>query len=161
MLQVDMANGYIARSSATAKAAIPQLAHDLPTTGYIMPGFKHTILGIIPIYDAGCKVTFSDQDVTVFAPNGRAILTGWREYAGAKLWRFVLTPHDNQLTPTQLKTQKATMSAFSAYDLPIVESLVHYLHAAVGFPIKYTWLDAIKSGNYTTWPGLTFSNAAK
>jgi hypothetical protein len=23
-----------------------------------------------------------------------------------------------------------------------------------GFPVKETWIDAIKAGNYTTWPGL-------
>ena len=38
---------------------------------------------------------------------------------------------------------------------------MRYLHAAAGFPVKDTWLRAIKSGNYATWPGLTYNNAAK
>ena len=103
------ANGHIARSSATAEAATPQLAHNFSTMGYVMPNFKYTILGIDPIYDAGCKAAFSAQDVEFFAPNGRDILKGWREYAGAKLWRFAFIPHYNQLPLTQWDTQKSMM----------------------------------------------------
>ena len=75
-VHMGTANGRIARSSATSKASIPQIAHDFPNTGYVMTNFKHTLVGIVFICDAGCKVTFYDQDVTVFAPNSRAILTG-------------------------------------------------------------------------------------
>ena len=53
------------------------------------------------------------------------------------------------------------MSTFSAYNLPSMEALVHYLHSAYGFPFKSTWLAAIKAGNYAKWLGLTFSNASK
>ena len=49
----------------------------------------------------------------------------------------------------------------SAYDLPRVESLVQYMHAAAGFPVKSTWIKAIKKGNFATWPELTYSNAEK
>ena len=40
-------------------------------------------------------------------------------------------------------------------------ALVHYLHATAGFPVKSTWLGAIKAGNYSYWPGLTYTNASK
>ena len=52
-VHVGTANGHMDRSSATAEAATPQLAHDFPTTGYIMNYFKHTLVDIGPIYDAG------------------------------------------------------------------------------------------------------------
>ena len=42
-----------------------------------------------------------------------------------------------------------------------MEALVHYMHAAAGFPVKSTWLKSIKHGNYNSWPGLTYKNAAK
>jgi hypothetical protein len=32
---------------------------------------------------------------------------------------------------------------------------VCYLHEAAGFPVQETLIDAIKAGNYTTWPGIT------
>ena len=39
-------------------------------------------------------------------------------------------------------------------------ALVRYLHATTGFPVKSTWLGAIKAGNYSSWPGLTYDNAS-
>ena len=54
---------------------------------------------------------------------------------------------------------QATLKAYSAYDLPSMEALVRYFRAAAGFPVRATWLDAIKAVNYRTWPGLTLANA--
>ena len=48
-----------------------------------------------------------------------------------------------------------------AYDLPNVPALVAYLHATAGFPVKSTWLEAVKRGAYTSWPGLTYELAAR
>ena len=31
----------------------------------------------------------------------------------------------------------------------------------MGFPVKSTWLDTIKAGNFASWPGLKYQNAAK
>ena len=42
-----------------------------------------------------------------------------------------------------------------------MEALVKYFHAAAGFPVKDTWLRAIKNNNYGSWPGLTYENARK
>jgi hypothetical protein len=46
-------------------------------------------------------------------------------------------------------------------DLPSIGALVGFYHACLGFPVKQTWLDAIKAGNSDTFEGLTYSNAAK
>ena len=51
--------------------------------------------------------------------------------------------------------------AYSAYDLPSIEALVLYIHAASGFPVNSTWLKEIKKVNFETWPGLTYTNASK
>jgi hypothetical protein len=40
------------------------------------------------------------------------------------------------------------------YNIPSTKESIRYLHAAAGFPVKESWKDAIKAGNYTTWPGL-------
>ena len=48
-----------------------------------------------------------------------------------------------------------------AYDLPNTPALIVYLHATAGYPVKSTWLQAIKRGAYATWPGLTYALAAK
>ena len=61
-------------------------------------------------------------------------------------------------TPT-LEEDLPTLTANNAYDMPSVKSLVRFLHAAAIFPVKLTWLAAIRSGKYATWPGLTYKNA--
>ena len=43
---------------------------------------------------------------------------------------------------------KVSLAAFSVYDLPSVEALVRYFHAAAGHTIRDTWPKAIKAGNY-------------
>ena len=43
--------------------------------------------------------------------------------------------------------------------MPSVKALVRFLHAADGFPVKSTWLAAIRAGNYGMWQGLTYKNA--
>ena len=35
------------------------------------------------------------------------------------------------------------------------------MHAAAGFPVRSIWLKTIKKGNFNSWPGLTYNNAAK
>ena len=45
-------------------------------------------------------------------------------------------------------------AAANVYSLPSIPQAIKYLHAAVGFPAKDTWVKAIKSGNYGSWPGL-------
>ena len=57
--------------------------------------------------------------------------------------------------------KQATIEGFSAYDLPSVEALVVYFCAAAGYPVRDTWLKAIKAGNYESWPVLTYINATK
>ena len=56
---------------------------------------------------------------------------------------------------------RTTLEAYSAYDLPSVESLIRYFHAAAGYPVRSTWLKAISAGNYSSWSGLTLANATK
>jgi hypothetical protein len=49
----------------------------------------------------------------------------------------------------------------NVYDLPSVNQMIKYLHAAAGYPVKDTWVKAINAGNYITWPGLTATAVRK
>ena len=55
--------------------------------------------------------------------------------------------------------QETTRDVFSVYDLPSVESLIIYFHAATGYPVRSTWLRAIKAGNFAAFPCLALANA--
>jgi hypothetical protein len=117
-----------------------------------MPSFKHTLFGVGPLCDNGCRVLFDSASVTIFDKTDDSILLqGWREPTGAKLWRFSLLPDNNASHHVSLPTPNDTPSALNATDLPSIGALVHYLHAAAGFPVKSTWLAAIKAGNYASW----------
>ena len=128
--------------SATATLPIPQLAEYFPTAGYIIPSFTNTLVGVGPICNADCTVLFTKQDVTVFSPGGNPILTGWREKELSRLWCFALKTTKELLLHHTTKRQ-TTLSAYSAYDIPSVEALVRYIHAALEFPVKSTWLRGI------------------
>jgi hypothetical protein len=52
-------------------------------------------------------------------------------------------------------------AAANVYSLPSIPQAIKYLHAAAGFPAKDTWVKAIKSGNYVSWPGLTVNAVNK
>ena len=54
---------------ATGQLALPNLPNTFPSTGHIMPGFKHTLLGVGPICDAERTVTFSRDAVVVRGAN--------------------------------------------------------------------------------------------
>jgi hypothetical protein len=41
------------------------------------------------------------------------------------------------------------------FDLPSPRQTLLWYHAAAGFPTKETMSDAVRAGNYSTWPGLT------
>ena len=159
-IKVGTANGKVETSSAKATLTIHQLAADFPTTGYIMLSIINTLIGVGPICDTNCTVVFKKNYVTVLSAEGKKILTVWREKKLPRLKRFALKPNDN-IIMDYTTTKKTTPAEHSAFDLPSIESLVRYMHAASGFPIKSTWLKAIKKGNFATWPGLTYSNSAK
>ena len=93
-IRVGISNGQVATSVATATLPIPELAAEFPTTGYIMPTFTNTLIGIDPICDAKCTVVFKKQDVTIISPEGKPILQGLREKKLPHLWRFTLKPND-------------------------------------------------------------------
>ena len=72
-----------------------------------------------------------------------------------------LLPEEKSTPDITPNAQQSTLNAFSVYDLPSVEALIWYFHAAVVFPVRETWLKAIKAGNFDSWPGLTYQNATK
>ena len=125
-----------------------------------MPSFTNTLICVGLICDANCTVVFKKKDITVLLPEGKTIIRGWIEKKLPRLWRFSLKPNDKSIKD-YTTTNRKIPADHSAYNLPIIEPLVRYMHAAAGLPVKYTWLKAIKKGNFKTWPVLTYTNADK
>jgi hypothetical protein len=134
---------------------------------------KTTLISNSKLADAGYTMVFDKEEVTVYdgattkiVPTMQAVLTGWRDKITG-LWRFPLKDKvENQTTDTSLMSQSVSTAiteeiASNVYDLPSTEHVVKYLLAATGFPVKSTWLQAIKAGFYATWPLLNAKNVNK
>ncbi len=91
-------------------------------------------------------VTIHKKDTITIVTTEPPILQG-NKSRGAKLWT----------TSAQYKRKKeqAKERANNAYDLPSIKQTIRYLHAAAGFPVKDTWIKAIKARNFNTWPTIT------
>ena len=159
-IRVGTANGQVTNSTAMATLPIPQVKEDFPKKGYIMPTFTNTLIVVGPICDADCTVMFKKEDVTVLSPKGEPIIQGWREDKLPRLWRFALSP-DKKQKGFYTTTSQNKPEANNVYDLPSMEELVCYMHTAAVFPVRSTWLKAIKNGNLNSCQGLTYNNAAK
>eukprot|EP00804_Cyclotella_cryptica_P026720 CCRYP_007945-RA/>CCRYP_007945-RA protein AED:0.35 eAED:0.35 QI:0/0/0/1/1/1/2/0/516 len=71
-------------------------------------------------------------------------------------------PADN-LSPTHTAkppTCPRVHTHLRTHDLPTTRALVAFLHATAGYPVKSTWLQAIKHGFYNSRPGLTYQLVA-
>jgi hypothetical protein len=88
--------------------------------GHVMPSFPHTLIGLGPFANQGCKIVFDKTSVTVFHPDSHPILKGWRDLDGPRLWRLPLTaspPPPAHSPPLALVSvgPSATMLAFQPH----------------------------------------------
>eukprot|EP00804_Cyclotella_cryptica_P009040 CCRYP_003144-RA/>CCRYP_003144-RA protein AED:0.34 eAED:0.37 QI:0/0/0/1/0.5/0.33/3/0/763 len=134
---VTDAAGTHHHSSAHANHLLPTLP---ACSGKIMSSFKHTLFGVGPLCDNGCKVLFDSASATIYDKRDDTnLLQGWHEPTGAKLWRFSLLPETIPSHHVPHPTSSNTPSALNATNLPT----------------------AIKAGNCASWPGLTYANASR
>ena len=159
--KVGTATGQSQQSTGTGELNFPKLPYGFPVTGHIMPGFCHTLIGVGPLCDSDCIVTFTCTAVIVRDPRGIPVLTGWSENSGPRLWRIALQPDKENLPKMPNTAHRTTLEAHSAYNLPSVEALIRYFHAAAGYPVLSTWLTSISAGNYSSWTEITIANATK
>ena len=94
---VGTATGQTQLSTGTGELNLPKIPANFPVTGHIMPGFRHTLIGVGPLCDADCTVTFTSAAVVVRDLHGNPVLTGWREQYGPRLWIIALQPKETAL----------------------------------------------------------------
>ena len=96
-VKVGTATDQTQQSTVTGGLNLLQLPSGIPITWHIMPGFRHTLIGVGPLCDADCTVTFTLEAVIVQDTRGRPLLTGWRGKSGPCLWRIALQPGEENL----------------------------------------------------------------
>jgi hypothetical protein len=90
-VSVTVANRCPKHSIASATLAfIPAL---FPSTmlGHVMPSFPHTLVGLGPFVNQGCKIVFDKTSVTIYHSDGHPILNGWQDINGPQIWQSPLT----------------------------------------------------------------------
>ena len=141
-IQVGTASGQPHTSLASCKLDLPCLPKDPPTSGHVIPGFHHNIMGIGEFCDANCKVLFANTSVTVFEKKGGPVITGWRDNNSLKLCNISLLPNEYD-SLVRNKEEQTPPGVYIASNLPSVAALVRYFHEAAGYPVRSTWLNAI------------------
>ena len=94
-------------------------------------------------------VTIHKEGTLTITTSAPPVLKGKKTKA-AKLWTISATD-----------TAENNDETNNIYSLPSIPHTFWYLHATTGFPVKETWLDSIKAGNYVTWPGVTTTAVRK
>ena len=138
---------------ASVKAKLLHRVRESACTMDMVPNLKHnSLMSARKFADAQYITILTPDEVLVYDEMGdlkrsipsTAILRGWRcKHSG--LWGVPLTPVVlNNNTETMLIDRPNPEHAINtAYELPISEQLVRYLHACAGYPTKETWLKAI------------------
>ncbi len=94
---VSVANGRPERSVTSATLASAPSLPPAAMQGHVMPSFPHTLIGLGPFADLGCRIIFTKTKVCVIHPDGHTILQGWWEQDGPRLWRFPLNATNTSL----------------------------------------------------------------
>ncbi len=116
--------------------------------------------GTISIFTKNGVTVHKETDVLITC-KGKLILIGVRDEQGR--YRIPLIQQRGQWQPRKPSKQarKCLRQANSIYDLPSMEQAIKWMHAVCRYPIKLTWLKAIKAGTYVGWPMLTERNVNK
>jgi hypothetical protein len=146
------------KSQSSYKAEIPfkQLTSKAREVD-VLPGLKIPLTSINKMAKEGYTTIFHprEEGVTVhkqgtltIAMTEPPILQG-RKPKRAKLWTI------------SAESEANTKQANNTYNLLSINQTVKSHHAAAGFAAIDTWIQAIKVGNYYTWPTITLSTVQR
>ena len=139
--------------------------------GDIVPTLSHnSLISTSKLADENYHTVFTPTEVLVYDgevdPKKAPVWRGWRD-TDSGLWRIPLQQEINNLnTDTVIMTEEQMKQTFgerilSVQNLPSKSEHVKYLHAALGFPTRETWLAATRAGFLTSWPGLNVTTINK
>ena len=93
-----------------------------------------------------------DDETTEITATSPPILESERcKHTG--MWRLDLNPKSSP--PTTQATANPTETINVIFELPSARKTFLWYHASAGFPTKATFIEAVRNGNYSTWPKLT------
>ncbi len=148
-----------------------QLKHNLwagASKMNIVPNLHTTLISVPKMAEHGYIAVFDKHEASIYdrtttklmASGNPIIVAPWCEDTG--LWKMELDLDYKILGRKDPKHFIAGVDKANAiFNLPNTRHSLLYYHALAGFPMKETFLDAVRAGNCTTWPGLTTTLIAK
>ncbi len=139
------------RATSKTQLPIPKLSNKAKDA-IVVPGLKQNLGSVSKFSQVGYTTIFhpGEEGVTLHEPNTFCITTTKPPFLqGCKtkgLWTVTL----NNATEDG-KQEKVN----NVYNIPSIKEAIRYLHEAAGFPVKETWVEAIRAGNLITWLGIT------
>jgi hypothetical protein len=144
---------------ATKKMLLKHNLHLATREKNIVPGLHSALVSIPKLVDAGYTTVFNkngaaiydDKTTTVMDTNPHVLESECCKHT--RMWTLNLNPEatiSNQEVPT---APPETLNII--FDLPSACKTFLWYHASAGFPTKETFVDAVRKGNYATWPKLT------
>lgn len=116
--------------------------------------------GTVSIFTKDGITVHKEEDVLITC-KGQPILIGVRDEHGRYRIPLVQQKGRWQPRPPKKRVNEKLQQANSVYDLPSIEQAIKWMHAVCGYPVKSTWIKAVKAGNFIGWPLLTTKNIAK
>jgi hypothetical protein len=131
---------------------------DFPTS--LMSVGKTADNGTVSVFTKDGINVFKEEDVLITC-KGEPILIGVRDGHGQ--YRILLMQQRGRWQPWRPSKQarKAFQQANSIYNIPLTKQAIKWMHAVCVYPVKLTWLKAIKASNYVGWPMLNEHNVEK
>ena len=124
----------------------PKIPHST-RHAHVFPALKHkALLSISQLWDHGLKSIFNDT--TVQLDNANTTITGTCDLSNGLYFIDLRRPADPVPQPLHLH-------ASNTHEMTTKADLVQYLHRASFSLVVSTWTQAIDSGFFATWPGLT------
>jgi hypothetical protein len=116
--------------------------------------------GTVSVFTKEGVNVFKEEDILITC-KGEPILIRIQDNQGQ--YRIPLMQQQGHWQPhcPSKQPQKTLQQANSVYNLPLTKQAIKWMHTICGYPVKSTWLKAIKAGNYVGWPMLTGCNVQK
>ena len=124
---VQVANGPPGWSVACATLASAPSLPPAAMQGHVMPSFSHTLIGLGPFADPGCRIVLTKTAVSVIHPNEHSILEQFPEQDRPRLWQFPLPA-----TKSSCRCQRCVKNMRNrahAEALPIFPGITHQPHS--------------------------------
>ena len=137
----------------------------------IVPGLHSTLISVPKMVDKDYIVVFDKKSATTYDATTTMISASEKPVLEAPrctstgLWLMPLEADGNKENDGHLygnieRDKTSNIGGVSErentiFELPSTSQTILYHHTSAGFPVKETFLNAVRAGNYATWSGLT------